>query len=129
MVGAGGRWTDQQVEQTIATLLRTGLIVAATVVMAGAVVYLLHHGGELPHYRVFRGEPADLRGIGGIVGDAWHLRGTGLIQLGLLLLLATPVVRVAFCVVAFALERDWFYVAVTLVVMAILLYSIVGGYR
>ena len=121
-------WTDQQVEQTIGALLRYGLIIAATVVSVGAIVYLYRHGSELPMYRLFRGEPADLRGIGGIVRGAAEWRGTGLIQLGLLLLLATPVARVVFSILAFALQRDRFYVLVTVVVLAILLYSIVGGY-
>jgi len=48
----------------------------------------------------------------------------GIIQLGLLLLIATPVARVAFSVVAFAAERDWLYVAITLIVLAILIYSL-----
>ena len=121
-------WTDQQVEQTIGALLRYGLIIAAAVVSVGAIVYLYRHGSEQPMYRLFRGEPADLRGIGGIVRGALEWRGTGLIQLGLLLLLATPVARVLFSILAFALQRDRFYVLVTVVVLAILLYSIVGGY-
>jgi uncharacterized membrane protein len=121
-------WTDQQVEQTIGNLLRTGLIVAAAVVAIGAVIYLVRHGTEQPYYRIFHGEPADLRSIGGIVRDSMDERGRGLIQLGLLLLLATPVARVVFSVLAFALQRDRFYVMVTLVVLGILLYSIVGGY-
>jgi len=121
-------WTDQQVEQTIGNLLRLGLIVAAVVVLVGAVIYLARHGSEQPQYRVFHGEPADLRGISGIIHDALQFSGRGLIQLGLLLLLATPVARVAFSIVAFALQRDRLYVVVTLIVMGVLLYSIVGGY-
>jgi uncharacterized membrane protein len=76
---------------------------------------------------VFQGEPADLRSISGIVMDAIALRSRGVIQFGLLLLIATPVARVAFSVVAFALERDRAYVIVTLIVLALLLYSIAGG--
>jgi uncharacterized membrane protein len=121
-------WTDQQVEQTIGNLLRLGLIVAAVVVLVGAVIYLARHGGEQPQYRVFHGEPADLRGVGSIVDDALQFSGRGLIQFGLLLLLATPVARVAFSIVAFAVQRDALYVVVTLIVMSVLLYSIVGGY-
>lgn len=121
-------WTDRQVEQTIGNLLRIGLIIATLVVLVGAVVYLARHGAEQPHYRIFHGEPADLRGIGGIVHDAAVFNGRGLVQLGLLLLLATPVARVAFSIAAFALQRDGLYVTVTLVVMGVLLYSIVGGY-
>ncbi len=120
-------WTDQQVEQTIGNLLRLGLIISTLVVVCGAAIYLARHGGEQPSYRTFRGEPADLRGIAGIWRDAEALSGRGLIQLGLLLLLATPVARVAFSIVAFALQRDALYVGVTVVVLAVLLYSIVGG--
>jgi uncharacterized membrane protein len=52
----------------------------------------------------------------------WHARG--LIQLGLLLLIATPMARVAFSVIGFALEKDWFYVGITLLVLALLIYSL-----
>ena len=54
-------------------------------------------------------------------------RGRGVIQLGLLLLIATPIARVAFSVVGFALERDRMYVVFTLIVLAILLYSLLGS--
>jgi uncharacterized membrane protein len=46
-----------------------------------------------------------------------------IIQLGILLLIATPVARVAFALVAFAIERDRLYVAVSLIVLAVLLFS------
>jgi uncharacterized membrane protein len=121
-------WSDQQVEQTIGNLLRTGLLVATAVVAVGAVIYLARHGSETPDYRIFRGEPADLRGITGILTMARELSGRGVIQLGLLLLLATPVARVAFSIVAFALQRHRLYMAITAVVLAVLLYSIVGAH-
>jgi len=73
------------------------------------------------------GEPTDLRTLSGIVRDALALRGRGIIQLGLLLLIATPVARVAFSVAAFAIQRDRLYVVVTLMVLAILLYSLTSG--
>jgi uncharacterized membrane protein len=127
MANARSGWTDQQVEQMIGSLLRAGLMIATAVLVAGAALYLFRHGSEPPNYRAFRGEPADLRSIGGVVRDSLQERGRGLIQLGLVLLLATPVARVAFSVIAFALQRDWCYVTVTLIVLAVLLYSIVGG--
>jgi len=121
-------WSDSAVERAIGTLLRVGLLVATCVVVAGAVIYLSRHGSELPNYRIFRGEPAQLRSIGGIVEMAEDWFGRGFIQLGLLLLLATPVARVAFSIVAFIEQRDALYVGVTVLVLAVLLYSIVGGY-
>jgi uncharacterized membrane protein len=121
-------WTEERVGQIIGNLLRTGVLLAAAMVVAGAVIYLIRHGAETPHYRVFRGEPTDLRTISGIASDAFSFRGRGIIQLGLLLLIATPVARVAFSVVAFALQRDLLYVAVTFLVFAVLLLSLAGGW-
>ncbi len=122
-------WTDQRVDEIIGNLLRVGVILAAAVVLLGGALYLAQHRSTLPDYRVFRGEPASLRGVAGIVKDARELDGRGLIQLGLLVLLATPIARVAFSVLAFALERDRTYVVVTLIVLAVLLYSLGSGGR
>ena len=120
-------WTDEQVEQLLGTLLRSGVIVAGAVVLFGGIFYLLHYGSRFPYYRVFRGEPADLRSVAGIVKDSLSFRSRGLIQFGLLLLIATPVLRVVFSVFAFALQRDWTYVATTLIVLSVLIYSLSGG--
>jgi uncharacterized membrane protein len=121
------KWTDQYVEELIGNLLQTGVIVASAVVLLGGTIYLTRHGLSKPQYHVFVGEPTDLRTLSGIVRDALTLRGRGIIQLGLLLLIATPVARVAFSVAAFAIQRDRLYVVVTLMVLAILLYSLTSG--
>lgn len=113
-------------EATVARLLRLGVSVAAAVVLVGGVIYLARHGSERPHYGVFRGEPSDLRGVTGIVRDAAAFSGRGWIQLGLLLLIATPVARVAFSALAFAFQRDRIYVCVTLVVLVLLVLSLTG---
>lgn len=113
----------------IGTLLRVGVVLAAAIVAIGGAIYLSRHGAEAPAYQIFRGEPAALRSPGGILARAADLRGTGIIQLGLLVLLATPVARVAFAAFAFAKQRDRLYVAVTLVVLTVLLYSIAGPDR
>jgi uncharacterized membrane protein len=121
-------WTDEQVEAIVGTLLRVGVLLAAAVVCVGGAFYLIRHGASVPHYRVFYGEPTDLRSISGIVTDVLALQSRGIIQLGLLLLVATPVARVAFSVFAFARQGDRTYVIIALVVLAVLLYSLVGGY-
>jgi uncharacterized membrane protein len=121
------RWTDRDVEGIIGNLLRAGVLLAAAVVMAGGLVYIAHHGWERADYRVFHGEPQDLKEIHGIFGEALNFEGRGIIQLGLLLLIATPIVRVAFSIVGFAVERDRMYVGFTVVVLAVLLYSLVGS--
>jgi uncharacterized membrane protein len=121
------RWTDQRVENIIGNLLRAGVILSAVVVFTGAVVYLARHSQAPADYRSFRGEPSDLRHISGIVRDALAFQGRGIIQLGLLLLIATPVARVAFSIFGFALEGDRMYAGFTLIVLMILLYSLLGS--
>ena len=121
-------WTEQHVEGIVGNLLRGGVVLATAVVLIGGVLYLIRYGTTAPDYQLFHGEPADLRRLSGIVTDAFALRSRGIIQLGLLLLAATPVARVAFSVVAFGLQRDLTYVVVTVMVLAVLLYSLIGGY-
>jgi uncharacterized membrane protein len=120
-------WTDTQVEQVVGNLLRAGVLLAAAVVAVGAILYLVRHGAEPADHRVFHGEPADLRSPVGVVTDALEGRAGGVIQLGVLLLIATPVARVVFSVFAFAAQRDYTYVAITLLVLAVLLYCLFVG--
>jgi len=120
------KWNDQSVEEIIGSLLRTGVILAAAIVSAGAVIYLIRHGFEPVNYRAFHGEPNDLRHLRGIVHQTFGLHGRGIIQLGLVFLIATPVARVAFAAFAFAMERDRMYVVFTLVVLSVLMYSLLG---
>ena len=120
-------WTDQKIEETVGNLLRAGVLISAAVVLFGGIIYLIRHGAEPANYRVFHGEPEELRTVGGIVRYAFSFHGHGIIQLGLLLLIATPVARVAFSVWGFAAERDRLYVFFTVVVLLILLGSLIGS--
>ena len=114
-------------DQIMAVLLRTGVLLAALLVLVGGIIFLARHPQPTTNYRVFQGEPGELRTISGILREARQLRGRGLIQLGLLLLIATPVARVLFSVFAFLYERDWTYVAVTTLVLSLLTYSLFFG--
>jgi uncharacterized membrane protein len=117
-------WTDERIEIIIGNLLRAGVVLAAVVVLAGGILYVDKYGSQKPQYEVFHGEPSDLRNVSEIFHQAISLHARGLIQLGLLILIATPVARVAFSVPAFAVERDWLYVVITLIVFGVLLYSL-----
>ena len=120
-------WTDKTIEEIVGNLLRVGVSLSAFVVLIGAAIYLARHGREPASYKVFHGEPSDLRSLSGIVRDAFHLRGRGIIQLGLLLLIATPVARVAFSIWGFAEEHDRIYMIFTGIVLIVLLYSLLGS--
>jgi uncharacterized membrane protein len=114
---------EERFEQFLGNILRAGVLLAGAVVLLGGALYLARHGHEKPDHKVFHGEPADLRNPMSIVEKAVLLSGSGVIQLGLLLLIATPVARVVFSVFGFLRERDYLYVTLTLIVLAILLYS------
>ena len=119
---------DTRVEQTMGNLLRAGVLLAAVVTAVGGAVFLAKRWDEpVPDRHAFHGQPAELCGLSGIVGFAFDGRGQGLIQLGALLLIATPIARVAFSVYAFARQRDRLYVVVTLAVLGLLLLSLFGS--
>lgn len=119
---------DDRVEGLIAQLLRAGVLISALVVIGGAVPYLASNPRLHVNYRTFQGEPADLRSVAGIFHDSFSGNPRGIMQLGLLLLIATPITRVMFSAVAFAIERDRMYVGFTLLVLAVLLYSLFGSF-
>jgi|SRR5579872_2180352 len=120
------RPSDHRIESIIGGMLRSGVILATAFVLGGGIRYLVQFGAIKPEFRIFRGEPAALTTASGIVRGALGLDARSFIQLGLLVLMATPVARVLFSVFAFAAQRDGTYVAITLLVAAILLYSLLG---
>jgi uncharacterized membrane protein len=119
--------SEKRFESLIGVMLRGGVILAAVVVLAGGSLYLSNFADVRPDYRMFRGEPGDLRFLHAIAADAAGRHAQGLIQLGLLILIATPVARVAFSVIAYISERDWLYTAITILVLGILLYSLTSA--
>ena len=123
----GQPWSDEKVEKILGNLLRSGVIAAALIVLAGGIIYLFRHGAKPPDYSIFHGVPAEFSSVKGILTSVLGLRSRGLIQLGLLLLIATPVARVAFSIFAFALQRDRIYIVITLIVLGVLIYSLAGG--
>jgi uncharacterized membrane protein len=115
-------WSDQDIMTRIAWLLRAGVLASALLVLAGGVIFLCRHQGEqVPDRRSFEPEPPEFSQPILIVQEAMRGRGRAMIQLGLLLLLATPVLRVIFSIFAFARQRDLVFVLLPLVVLVVLL--------
>lgn len=109
---------DERLEEIVGNLLRTGVVIAAAVVLAGGIWYLAVSGKAMPNYSHFQPEVRHIRDLAKLPGPE------AVILAGLLILIATPVARVVFCLVAFAFERDRTYIVCTLIVLIILLYSI-----
>ena len=118
--------SDQQFEIFLGRLLRTGVVIAALIVFAGGVWFLAQASGARREYKTFRGVPAELSSAPAIFHGTVEWQPLAVIQLGILVLIATPVARVLFSMLGFALERDWMYVSVTAIVLALLLYSLLN---
>ena len=130
---AGRKSDDVRVEQAMGRLLQAGVLLAALVTAVGGTIYLAKRWDEpVPdrHKFAYSKEtppPPEISTVPGIVGFTLGGRGQGLIQLGVLLLIATPVARVAFSVYVFARQRDRLYIIVTLMVLVLLLFSLFAG--
>jgi uncharacterized membrane protein len=127
---------DQRLEVAIATLLRIGVIAAAVLVAIGGVLVLRHPEAPVPNYHVFH-TPGDhssaiatgtpMHSIGDVFRRLRHGSGASIIDLGLLVLIATPIARVVFAIVGFAREHDTLYTVISLIVLAILVVSLMHG--
>lgn len=123
-------------EIAMGMLLRIGVIVAALLVLIGGVLVLRHPRSPVPDYTVFH-PPArhaasasanvPFRSISGVFEHLHTGSGGSIIALGLLVLVATPIARVIFAIIGFARERDWLYTAVSVIVLAILAFSLLHG--
>lgn len=119
---------EAQLARSISGLLQYGVWIASAIVLIGGILYLIRHGSEAIDYRVFRGEPAMYRSLPGIISAVLQGHRRGIIQLGLVILIATPIVRVILCFLSFLRWRDFTYVAITALVLSGLIYSLVGAY-
>ena len=114
---------DARMETIMGRLLQVGVLLAASVVMVGGVIYVIAHAGESSNYRVFLAKPVALRHPAALLNGIVRGDASAVIELGILLLVATPICRVIFAVIAFAIERDRLYVAISLTVLAVLLFG------
>src|ERR1700760_3186919 len=111
-MAAKARFKDTDMQAVIGWVLRIGVIVSISVVFIGGIIYLYRHGGSITHYSKFTGVP-DFVQLHGIINGIINLRGRSIIQAGIILLIATPILRIAFSTVSFLLEKDYLYVGIS----------------
>jgi uncharacterized membrane protein len=114
---------DLKMEIAISRMLRAGVSVAAVVVLVGWTLYLWQAHGVQPNYRNFHGVPSPADRLTPVFEGIRHLDSRSIIRLGMLLLIATPIMRVAYCIYSFASQKDKVYVLISSVVLTVLLYS------
>jgi uncharacterized membrane protein len=118
---------DERIEQVIGRLLQIGVLTAAVVVAIGGVLLLAQYGHMPASFQRFQGEEFSLKSIGGIVQAVLRGDSRAIVQLGLVLLIATPVARVALTLGAFVVQRDRLYILTTGIVLTLLLYGLLWG--
>ena len=123
------RPTDHDIDLDISRMLLVGVTLAAVVVSLGGLLYLRHPLAAIPDYSHFNSGGANRTTIIGVVRGVVHMNSGSIIEFGLLLLIATPVTRVVFCVIGFARQNDKLYVLISSAVLVILLYSLTKGIR
>jgi uncharacterized membrane protein len=119
---------DKDMQLLLGQVLRAGTMISVAVVLAGGVIFLLRHGQTISDYRTFKGIPDFVRNPSGIIYGITSGKGQAIIQLGIVLLIATPVLRVVFSAIGFVLEKDYMYLGISLVVLCIILFSAISGH-
>ena len=118
---------DTDIQQIIGWILRLGVIISMLVVLTGGCFYIYRHSAETVHYSQFTGVPEFVHTAGGIWHGILTFRGRAIIQAGIILLIATPIVRVLFSGIGFIMEKDWLYTGISLLVLAIIVTSALTG--
>lgn len=114
--------------QAIGNALRIGVTTACTVAIVSGVYYLVCHGGDpMPDYTKFTGEPASYTTLNGIFEGVFRLAAKDWIQLGVLILMLTPIIRVVLSIIDFARQRDWLYVVITAIVLLVIIGNSLEG--
>jgi uncharacterized membrane protein len=121
---------DHDIEQFIGLQLRFGVLCSSLIVLAGGLLYLTQSGNmSLPHYQLFIGEKAGLTTGREILHGVTGMQAKGIIQFGVMVLIATPILRILFSLIGFILEKDRLYIGITMVVLSVMMISIFGGLK
>jgi len=126
-MAAKTRFKDADMQAIIGWVLRIGVIVSVSVVIFGGIVYLYRHGSEAPDHKNFITQPSFVQ-LNGIIQGIIDFHGRSIIQAGIILLIATPILRIIFSTISFALERDRLYVMISLLVLLIIFISSMSGH-
>jgi uncharacterized membrane protein len=109
--------TRRDLNEVVHNLLIVGLIISTVLMLTGLGL----------DFALGREVPNSIPNLGEILGRIAALRPSGFLSLGLLVLIATPIFRVVSSIIVFIYERDWRYMIVTMIVFAVVLFSVIFG--
>jgi uncharacterized membrane protein len=119
---------DKDIQLLLSHVLRAGTIVSISVVFIGGIFFIYRHGQSISDYHKWNGVPNFIRTPSSVFHGIWALKGQAMIQFGIVLLIATPILRVIFSAVGFVLEKDYLYLGISLLVLCIIFFSMMSGH-
>jgi uncharacterized membrane protein len=122
------KFKDTDIQSLIGQVLRGGMIVSISIVFFGGILFIYKHGHSTPDYKIFKGIPPFLQHGNGLLNAAFNFKGQAIIQLGIISLIATPILRVICSTIGFVLEKDYLYVGISLLVLLIIFTSMMSGH-
>jgi uncharacterized membrane protein len=122
------KFKDKDMQLLLGQVLRAGTVISISVVFFGGVIYMLRHGHTIADYRVFKSLPDFVNHPSGLLYGIVNFKGQAIIQFGIVLLIATPILRVVFSAIGFVLEKDYLYLAISLLVLSIIFMSMLSGH-
>ncbi|HEY5326365.1 MAG TPA: DUF1634 domain-containing protein [Mucilaginibacter sp.] len=122
------KFKDRDIQLLLGQVLRAGTVISITIVLFGGIIYLYNHGGANANYRVFIGIPDFIRHFNDLICNTFILKGQAIIQVGIILLIATPIIRVICSAIGFVLEKDYMYLGISLLVLFIIFISMISGH-
>ncbi|ATP58808.1 hypothetical protein CPT03_21235 [Pedobacter ginsengisoli] len=117
-------FADRDIQIILGTLLRVGVIASMSVILIGGLVYLGSNHSEIVNYSQFDSVKSGFSAVSDIFIGLGDLKGSAIIQFGVLLLIFTPIMRVVFSIFSFLIERDYLYVLIGAFVLCVILFSL-----
>ncbi|AKK71455.1 membrane protein [Chryseobacterium sp. P1-3] len=121
-------FTDVDLNRSVGNLLRLGVILSVATSLIG-FIKLFTEGFEMPkkYTSLDMGSSSEK-----VWTHFWESlckgEGMAIIQLGILLLIFTPLMRIVFALIGYLKEKDYVYVVISSIVLAIMAVSFFAGY-
>jgi uncharacterized membrane protein len=122
------KFKDRDMKLMLGHVLRAGTMVSVGVVFIGGVFFIYRHGQNISNYHTFKGVPDFIQRPSGVFRGILAFEGQAIIQFGIALLIATPILRIVSSAIGFVLEKDYMYLGISLLVLGIIFFSMVSGH-
>ncbi len=111
---------DDKLELLLSNLLKIGVIISGIITFIGAILFLFQHGFEISNYHDFKPHPFHLSDLNSFFRSIISFRPESIMELGLLILIATPVLRVFLSFLAYSFQKDYMYIIFSLIVLMVM---------